>query len=191
MDMMSLVRVGDAPDPVVTLQELKAQLRVFSDAENDLITSLGGTAEALLEGPKGMLGRALLTQTWEMRIDRFPRRYIEMPLPPLQSVVWIKYLDAAGVEQTLAPTEYVVDTGLQIGRIRPAYQTCWPQTQPFEHAVRIQFKAGYGDTAADVPKVIKQAVKMLTLHWFYNRGDVGTPTPAVYALVSGERIEGF
>ena len=183
-----------AETPPVTLAEAKAHLRVLASDQDGLISVLVMAATAHLEGRNGILGRALVTQTWDMRIDCFPRRHagrIELPMPPLQSVTWIKYLDGEGVEQTLANTEYTVDAQHMIGRVRPAYGKQWPVALDDEGAVRIRFVAGYG--AADVvPVPIKQAILLLVGHWWINReavGQAGGPHAlAVEALTSPYRI---
>lgn len=99
---------------------------------------------------------------------------IIVPRPPLQSVDFIKYLDQNNVVQTLDPSLYVVDTANEPGRIVPAPNSNWPLTMistraPVINAVQVQFKAGYGSAANSVPKVAKQALKLLVAHWYDNR----------------------
>lgn len=191
---MWLLLATPASDQPVSLAEAKAHLRVTNSAEDDMITGLVAAATAHLEGRNGILGRALLTQTWEMRIDAFPTRAggrIELPFPPLQSVAWIKYLDSNGTEQTIDPALYSVDAQHMVGRVRPAYGQSWPATLADDGAVRIRFVAGYG-TAAAVPQALKQAILLLVGHWWMNReavGQAGGPQAlAVEALTSPYRV---
>jgi uncharacterized phiE125 gp8 family phage protein len=159
----------------VTLAEAKANLQYGASDKDTFIEGLVQAATSHLEGRTGILGRALVTQTWEARFDGFPCRYggrIELPMPPLQSVDWVKYVDAAGVVQTIPDTDYVVDAQHLIGRVRPAYGKAWPVPRCEEGSVRIQFKAGYGEPAA-VPTPIKQAINLLVGHWWLNREAVG------------------
>lgn len=179
----------------VTVAEAKANLIYSASDQDAFIESLIRIAVSHLEARNGILGRALITQTWETRLERFPTRYngrIELPFPPLQEVDWIKYLDATGAEQTVAPSTYVVDGQHLIGRVRLAPGQAWPSTLCDETAVRIQFKAGYGDTAATVPPAIKQAILLLVGHWWLNReavGQAGGPHAfAVEALTSAFRV---
>lgn len=51
--------------PVVSLADLKAHLRVDGADEDTLIASLEAAAVAYLDGWGGVLGRAILPQTWE------------------------------------------------------------------------------------------------------------------------------
>jgi hypothetical protein len=49
----------------------------------------------------------------------------------------------------------VVDTDSTPGRVLPAYGKVWPSTLDYPGSVRVQFVAGYGDTAEDVPQCIR------------------------------------
>lgn len=187
---MNLERTTAPAEAPVTLTEAKAQLRVLTSDEDTLIGALIDTAVALLDGRNGMLGRAIVTQAWRLKIHSFPG-WIELPMPPLQAVSSITYLDTSGVSQTLAADQYIVDTGTFVGRIRPAYNVVWPLTQPIAYAVTVNFTCGYGAASA-VPRTIKQAMLMMITHWFYNRGSIGAMPEgtqlAVEALLSGERL---
>jgi uncharacterized phiE125 gp8 family phage protein len=96
-------------------------------------------------------GRALITQTWRALYDSFPVVEVELPKPPLQSVDSVKYVDDDGTLQTLATSEYVVDTSGVRGRVYLAYEGEWPIHRLERNAVRIEFVAGYGDDPGDVP----------------------------------------
>lgn len=190
---MPLALVTGPAETPVTLAEAKAHLRVLGSAEDALIAALVASATQHIEGRQGVLGRALVTQTWDLYLDGFPRYRagrIELPLPPLQSVTSVKYTDAAGVEQTVAPSAYMVDTMHPVGRVRPVYQTFWPVPRLDEGSVRVRFVAGYGGAAA-VPQPLKQAILLLAGHWWLNReavGQAGTPVAfAVEALLAPYR----
>lgn len=189
---MWLNRTADPADMPVTLAEAKAHLRVLHDLDDDYIDALIETATGHLEGRGGILGRALVTQIWEYRIRCFPNcGVIQLPLPPLQTVGAIAYIDTNGATQTLSPDQYAVDAETLVGQIRRAYGVTWPATRAEDHAVRITFTAGYGD-AADVPRPIKQAILLLIGHFYVNR-DLGLVLPqgaplAVEALVAPHRI---
>lgn len=128
-------------------------------------------------------GRALISQVWELELDLFPctsafdkvgrAGAIKLPLSPVQSIESVKYLDADGVLQTLANTEYVL-TGDDPSQLVPAYGKTWPATRTQPGAVVIQYTAGYGDTTADVPEAIR-AWMMLNIATLYeNRETVIT-----------------
>ena len=176
----------------VSLTEAKAHLRVLHAADDAFIGALIDLATTYIGGRAGIVGRALVTQSWEYRIDDFPDGgRIELPLPPLVSVESVKYLDADGAEQTLATSVYNVETSTLVGMIRLAYNQDWPETLDDDYAVRIRFTAGYGAAAA-VPVPLKQAILLLIGHFYVNR-DMGVDLPrgapfAVEALLAPHRI---
>lgn len=164
---MALTLVTAPTSDPVSLAEVKEHLRITSTDEDALITSLVGSAK---ESGETITGRALITQTWDLSLDSFPQ-VIDIPKPPLQSVTSITYIDTDGATQTLASTEYTVDTKTEPGRIVPAYGKSWPSTRDIVNAVTVRFVAGYGNATA-VPKSLKQAMLMHIEHMFGNRGTV-------------------
>ena len=154
------LRLINAPStPVVTLAEAKAALRVDDVADDALIESYVAAAITQLDGRDGVLGRALVTQTWELVLPIFPAAQIVLPLPPLQSITAIKYRNAANVEITLDPAEYIIDADSAPAMVFPV--TSWPSTYNTPNAVVIRFVAGYGAPAL-VPDPIKSAIKLRT-----------------------------
>jgi uncharacterized phiE125 gp8 family phage protein len=120
--------------------------------------------------------RALISQTWDLKLDCFPTDLIRLPLPPLVSVSSINYVDANGVTPTLwAAAKYIVDAPAgdyaERGRITLAYGEVFPPTRDIANAVTIEFIAGYGAAAA-VPQGIKQAMLLMIGHWYQNRESV-------------------
>lgn len=177
--------------------EAKAYLRVDS-ANTDEDTLVDSLIIAARQQAETYTGRALITQTWDLVLDRFPSgdRPIDVPLPPLQSVTSITYLDTNGTSQTLSSANYIVDTKNEPGRIALAVGESWPDTQADRiNAVTVRFVAGYGAAAA-VPEGIKTAMKLLIAHWFENREPVAagvgfssTPMPmSVEMLLWQHRI---
>lgn len=181
-----LVTAPAAGDPVITRADTKALMRIPSSFTDDdtLIDALIATAVGEIDGERGWLNRALVSQTWDLRLDRFPAvgdhpfdptwraTAIDVDLPPLQSVTSLKYIDTAGVEQTLtANTDYVVHTAEEPGLVALADGKSWPSTRDEVGAVRIRFVAGYGAAAA-VPDVIKTALKLLVLDYYQNPSEL-------------------
>ena len=145
---MSLKRTV-APDELpISIDEVKDHIRWESAAGDaaQLMIYLR-SAVAHFDGAEGVLNRALITQTWELHLDWFPRGAIRVPLPPLQSVTSITYIDTAGASQTLDASKYKV-LGINIptpaGRIETAFGETWPSTRAEGEAVTVTFVAGYG-----------------------------------------------
>lgn len=153
-----------AAEPL-TLAEANAHLRVDFSDDDALIGSLIVTARQQAEH---RTGRALVTQQWRYSVDQFPVDSLELPLPKLQSVQSVTYLNADGVRQTLANTEYDVITDEMIGRIIPAYGKSWPSCRIWPGSVQISFTCGYG-AAADVPQSIKAWMLLAIGAWYENR----------------------
>lgn len=155
-----------ASDPV-TLAEAKAQLRVDASDEDALITSLIKAATAYLDGRQGILGRCLMTQTWELTLDAFPADGdIEIPLGPVASVTSVTYVDTAGATQTVSDVNYYLDNTSVSAWVIP--QATWPTTMDAANAVTVRYVAG----AAAAPLPIKQAILLLVAHWYENRQPV-------------------
>jgi uncharacterized phiE125 gp8 family phage protein len=179
---------------LLTVEQVKAHLRIDFDDEDDYLAGLIAAATGLLDGANGHLGRALLTQEWVLTLPRFPRTGdIAIPLPPLVSVEAVQYYDCAGDLQTLAPQSYVVDTAAEPGRIALAISTRWPIAGNRPDAVTISFTAGFGDAADDVPMPIRQMALNLVGQMYAARGDVAPIDDVVRSEVnsSNYRVRTF
>lgn len=191
------VTVITPPAPIVSWAEVKAQGRIDSDAEKSLVESYIAAATAWFDGPAGWLARCLGEQVVEVTDCAFGNN--ALPLQPAVEILSIKYLDAAGVEQTMPEESYRL---LANGSV---YAQKWPVVGSFPDAVRVRYRAGYPDivTPAEgsnpevrtstVPAPLRQAILMLAAHWFKNRetvvtGTIATSLPfAVEALASPYR----
>ena len=188
MDLTQLTPPAVTP---ISLTEAKAHLRVTHTDDDTAITALIDAATARLDARHGVLGRALITQSWRLRIDRFPVCWpyaIDLPFPPLQSVQALKYLDSDGAEQTLATSEYTVETSQFVGRVLLGYGKSWPSIRCTPGAVRLEFTAGFGAAGSNVPMPVRQAMLLLVGHLYATR-DEDAPMPrAVEALLSSFRL---
>lgn len=99
--------------------------------------------------------------------------------PPIFSATTVKYMDQDGELQTFDADNYVVFAN--VITLKPG--KCWPNAAAMRNAVRIEYPCGYGDTAADVPEELKQAVKFLATYWFEKRLPAGE-TPSVEAMLT-------
>lgn len=165
----ALVQVTAPSAEPLLLAETKQHLRVTGSDEDALLWRLIRTARLYLDGPDGVLNRALMTQTWDMKIDCF-RAKIMVPLPPLQSVSFVQYLDEAGDTQTLATSMYQVagvDSRSQ-GYIVEAFEETWPDHRYVPEAITIRFVAGYG-SRNEVPHQLLEAMLMMVADMYENR----------------------
>lgn len=197
---MALKLISGPQVEPISLAEAKAHLRVDHTDDDVYISSLIAAARSYIDGDIGFLQRALIWQTWDLIIDAFPTAAlptgtwwagsdavadtttaIRIPLPPLQSIVHVKYFDTTGTETTMLSDDYVVDTASEPGWLLPS-TAGWPATQEAINAVEIRFQAGYGPAATDVPDNIRHAVKLFVGYYYENREQVITNQGAVGAM---------
>ena len=148
----------------VTLDEMKDHLRVTHTDDDQYINALCLAATSWAEK---FQNRTYVKRPRVMVLDKFPPA-IRPLYPPLISVTSIVYIDLDGVSQTLAASEYRVDTITEPGRITEAYECTWPDTRTITNAVTINYVAGYG-TAAAVPDEVKAAIKLMAGHLYEHR----------------------
>ena len=149
----------------VSLTEAKAHCRVDGTDDDVTLQIYLDAAVAHLDGPEGILGRCLVTQTWDYKFDAFDGDIV-VPLPDLQSVTSVTYVDSAGVMQTVSASDYTV-AGQRI-----AHDTLWPVAGDVPNAVTVRFVAGYG-LAASVPAAIKAAILLYVGDLYANREGSG------------------
>ena len=161
----------------LTVVEAKKHLRIETSDQDSEVQAYTMAAIANVEN---WLGRALIDQTWELYLDKFPTGSdleIEIPKPPLIEVLQVAYDDSNGDEQIIASGSYYVDTVTQPGWVIPQGSLLWPTPIDAINSVRVRFRAGYLSTdsppVAAVPEDIKAAIK-LTLGnlWEYRETQV-------------------
>lgn len=130
----------------VSLASAKMNLRIDDSDQDDLITAW---IEGITAHAEHYTGRSFVNQTWRVTLDTFPDA-IELP-PPVSSVISLKYLDEEGTEQTLDPTDYIVDSVSEPGYLVPGVDKAWPATYDRINAVYVDVVSGYGATYTDVP----------------------------------------
>jgi len=152
-----------------------------TSVEDTYIESLITAARRQCEN---ILWRALINQTWELWLDKFPDKdYLEIPLPPLSSISSIKYYDTANTEYTVTATDYFVDSKSEPGRVCLAYGKDWPTTTLRDYnGFCITFVAGYGASSSYVPQDIRNAMLLIISHLYEHREAVTEKSLAVLPL---------
>jgi len=172
---------------------LGAGAPAVNTTQDPLLKSLLTAARQHIE--TAILHRALLTQTWQLFLDAFPNAQwflepqgqpvdsrigprwrgldltrLELPMPTLQTVTSVKYIDVNGAQQTMPSGDYAVDTKQDPGVIQLLAGKSWPTAKvQTPNAVTVEYVAGYGVTAASVPEAVKTGIKMLVGELFENR----------------------
>lgn len=192
--------VPPAIEPI-TLTEAKLQARVIDNAEDALLNLMIGSARRYAEA---YCGRSFITQQWRLTLDSFPGPWmfgvpygktfslpahaIQVERSPLQSVQAITYRDMQGVWQTMLATDYVVDLTSPVGRVVPVFGVIWPITQPQIASVRVDFTAGYGALATDVPEGIRQWLLIRVAGLYENREEVAAQRYTVQPVAFIDRL---
>lgn len=184
---MSLKLITAPTGLVIDVASVKAYLNIDgTDSDAELEAMIG----AATDYAEQMTGRALLPQTWEVALDRFPclnfhhdnfhhdnllrfdyrLQAIQLSNIPVASITSIVYTDTDGATQTLSDTLYTLDAASDCGSayVVPAFGTVWPMTQASINAVRVRYVAGYASAAA-VPDAIKSWIKLQIGAMYENR----------------------
>lgn len=135
---------------------------------------------AAREAAEGFTQLTLAPKTLELALDRFPCAAIELTRGPVQSVVSVTYIDTDGIEQTIDPSNYVLDEYSDAFWLLPADGYAWPSTEGFINAVKVRYIAGYslpGDNPQvhRLPKPIRSALLVFIEFRHKNRGSAETP----------------
>lgn len=185
---MSALKLITAPeDEPITVATAKNFCKVDYTDDDELFSILITGARIAAEG---IMNRALLTQTWDLSLDRFPGWEQYIPNPALQSITSIKYVDTNGVLQTLAADQYLVDNASEPGRVTPAFGLIWPPTRYQTNAVTIRFVCGYGEVE-DVPAGITNWMLMRIKTLYDNRSQIEVDTRITQVVLPPEFIDGL
>lgn len=196
---MGLSLVTAPTSEPVSIYEAAVDLRItdspMSDADYvaDLITAARQHIETLTR-------RALLAQTWDYTLDCFPEWQLELPIQPVQSISWVRYVNGSGNTVSFSTgaspdvPKYDVFTDRPKTVLTPKYGLEWPDTRDQLNAVTVRFVAGYTTVPADLLK----ALRYLVVHWYEQREPIvyGQSTApevpfTVESLLSPYMIRGF
>lgn len=175
----------------ITLDQLKAHLRITSVVWDDYLTSLLPVATDIVQQ---YLGRKLITQTLQMSLDESANSnawwdgtlqasaysvfggaspVIELAWLPCASVAEIKIFDEDDNETIVPSSVYQVDTidPDKWARIALRRSQVWPTTNGRALvSFQVTYVVGYG-LADDVPPAITHGTLMVAAYLYANRGD--------------------
>ena len=187
----SVIQTHPAIEPV-TLEEFKSYLRIEGAGEDRELVDLIEEARQWIEDQTGL---ALITQTWLLSLDRWPRGEsewwdgtrqgsilelhstagsapIEIPRFPLQSVTSVTTYASDGTSTVVdVAATFDVDTNQTKGRVTPKDTVVWSPDLRQTNAIEVVYLSGYGDTEADVPRPLRRAVKQVAAGLYTHRGD--------------------
>lgn len=165
---MKPIRVTAPALEPVTLAEVKAHARIDHTDDDALLAGLISGAVSELDGYGGLLGRAIMEQTWRQPFAGWSR-VLCLPMPDARAVA-VTYVDQDGAEQTVDPGLYeVVETHTgSVVRFLTAFSAPSLKTDIMQ-PVNVIFTAGAA-VAADVDQRIKVAIAIMVTHRDAHRG---------------------
>lgn len=132
----------------VTIADARASLRADGP---DLDPQISIWVQGITATLEHEIGQKVMQQTWLWVDDAFPDA-IRLP-HPARSVTAVRYRDAAGVEQTLDPADYVLDVQRYQSWLVPAAGKAWPDTFDQINAVSVEVVCGMAESAAELAAV--------------------------------------
>lgn len=182
--MLTPVRTVPPAVPVVTLDEIKQMLHVDHSDDDHLLTGLLAAAHNHLDGFTGILGRALINQTWRQDFKDFSCGPLFLPLLPVTKAddIAVKYYDGDNAQQDLDAGTYALFTDARGAYLSLAPGMSWPGVYSRSDGVSVTFVAGYGPNASDVPAALQTAI-MLHVQMHYDPESRERLKPAFDALV--------
>lgn len=166
----------------ITVAELKLFARIDHDDEDDL---LSGFIEAVRNATEEYLGRSLINRTILLTLDNWSCNEVDLPMPPMVSITSVTTINESDVETVYSSDNYFVDTNSYRGRIVIKNGVTPPiNTDRQQAGYRITYVAGYGETADNVPQLIKQGIKLWATALYENRAIATEPPPEAINMMS-------
>lgn len=163
----------------ITMVEAKEQLRVMHNDRDDLIRSLITAATEYLDGWSGILGRAIITQTWRQDFDGFCEK-LRLPLGPVASITSVTYFDGAGELRTVDANTYRLLADVRGPYVALQPSAIWPSSYARQDAVSVTFVAGADEAEQRIKAAIRLHVESL---YFPDRMVEGTGSKQYAALI--------
>lgn len=167
--------------------ETKSYLKIDDSVDSTLITRLIETSRVWVEN---YTNRTLINTVYKLSLDSVGYQdvplkegtytgaykvpyldYIELPRSPVSAVSSVKYFNDDNTENTWATTNYYVDTAREPARIVLRNGGTWPTSLRNANGIEVNYTAGYGATATDVPEAIRVAMLEHITFLYEHRGD--------------------
>jgi uncharacterized phiE125 gp8 family phage protein len=187
-EFMSAILLNPPGSEPLSVADAKSYLRVEHDDDDAVIAALIASARHHVEA---LTRTGLLTQTWRLVLDRWPESgRIKPKLGPLRSLVAARIYNESGAATPLDLDRFVID---EAAGVIAAPGWSLPLPGRAVRGIELDLEIGYG-TAADVPQVLLQAIRMLVAHWYDNRGlvsigqGIAMMPPSVNAMIASHRV---
>ncbi len=178
---MILTELSAPPSTAVPVRALAEHLRLGSGFADD------GSQDQLLElylrsamaAIEARLGRVLLARPFSWTVTHWREETCQgLPIGPVVSVESITFQEADGTETEVDAETWSVLRDAQRPRLVGKFGRSLPRI-PRGGQAEIRFTAGFGASWEDVPHDLRQAVLMLTAHFYENRVEGGAAAGAM------------
>jgi uncharacterized phiE125 gp8 family phage protein len=165
---MTLFRTVEPAVEPVTLAEVKVNLRIDQNSDDDLLSSLIAAARGEVEARTGI---ALITQSWRLCLDDLPDDGgVKLFRYPVRAITAVTAYDADGAAQVIDPAGWFLDPNSRPSRLYvsgplPALRRL--------NGLEIDFDAGFGEAGTDVPDSLLRAIHLLVARWYELRAAFG------------------
>jgi uncharacterized phiE125 gp8 family phage protein len=184
---MSAIPTEPPETEPLSLNEAKAFLRVEHVAEDELIASLVKAARMAVEMATR---RALIAQGFRIVLDAWPAGdRIPSPISPLRALTGARVRAANGSATDLNLAAFTLDTASSPGVVYFDRGLVSEPGQPIA-GIEIEVTAGYGEDASSLPEPLRQAIRLLTAHYYAHRDRIESSElpDAVRALLAPYRV---
>jgi uncharacterized phiE125 gp8 family phage protein len=160
-------------EPIVTMSEAQAYVRIETGEEEALLAGLIRTASGLCEA---FINQVVISREFESDVPA-SGAWERLAVTPIRSITDVETVEADGTTSPLAGDTYTIDIDFAgDGWVRLANEA--PAVR-----MRVSGTVGMADSENNVPEPIRQGVLRLVAHLFTMRdGDGGDPPAAVTAL---------
>jgi len=176
----------------VTLADFKAHAKI-DDASDDVL--IGALLCGARQWCEHYTRRAFITQSWTLSVSKTPDGdRIPLPRAPLLSVSAVRLFNDADQMTIWSADHYYVQGDSEPACLVLRNGADWPVFDRAADSLHIEYVAGYGPSADDVPEAIRLAIKQLALHWYEFRGEsivasgMAQPPLTVEALLNPYRL---
>ena len=151
----------------LALAEVKAHLRLDDGQEDLLLGSLIRTAREFLEKETSL---CLMEQHWRLYLDQWPADgIIRIARTPVRAIETVTVYDGNGLPSQVSLQDHLLDAE---GRPARLWLRNRPEPGRALNGIEIEFSAGFGEAATEVPDSLKRAMLIHIGHMFAFRGVV-------------------
>lgn len=204
--MQNVTIITAAASEPVTLSDAKSFMRIDGSDENDLITELIKVAREMAEE---YTRRKFINTVLQLTLDAFPLQgdeywwngvrqgsisemhrqadSITLPFVPVSAVSSVTTYSTSNVSSVFSSDNYTLDEAN--GRVVLNDGAVWPTALRNKAAIAVNYTAGYGANASDVPSSVRQAIKMIVVELYENRTCASIPMSAQKLLMPYRILE--